>query len=277
MEYRRGVHGVLHRTIYPLLRRVEFRGKRRLRRFAPVPQSGRQVICIGGGLRVELDLSEPLQRDYYFGLFDLFELKLVRRILSAGGDFIDVGSYIGVYSLAAAQATTGRVLAFEPHPGAREQLARNLQLNDSDVIIVAGAAGGRPGRATLHVASDGDPSWSTMEDDGRFGSSDTGVSVSVSTVDDEVARHGLAPALVKIDVEGRELDVAAGMEATLAASPTLLVEVSRESAAALETRLRPIGYQGFRIERSKLVPGAVGAGGIYNALFVPSRHASLVG
>jgi hypothetical protein len=67
------------------------------------------------------------------------------------------------------------------------------------------------------------------------------------------------------------------MEATLAASPTLLVEVSRESAAALETRLGSVGYQGFRIERSQLVPGAVGAGGIYNALFVPSRHASLVG
>ena len=168
------------------------------------------------------------------------------------------------------------MLAFEPHPGARAQLARNLKLNDTDVIVVAAAAGAQPGRATLHVASDGDPSWSTLEDDGRFGSSDAEVEVSVSTVDDEVARHGLSPAIVKIDVEGRELDVAAGMELTLADRPTLLVEVSSESAAALDARLGPLGYQGFRVERSRLIPGAGGPGGIYNALFVPSRHAALI-
>lgn len=276
MDNRSHVHDALNRTIYPILRRVEFRGKRRLRPFAPLPQHGRQIVGIGRGLRVELDLTEPLQRDYYYGLFDHFELKLVRRILSAGGDFVDVGSYIGVYSLTAAQATTGRVLAFEPHPGAREQLTRNLELNGSEVIVVAAAAGGQVGRATLHVAADGDPSWSTLEDDDRFGPSDVEVSVSVSTVDEEVARHGLSPALVKIDVEGRELDVAAGMESTLAATPTLLVEVSAKSAAALERRLSPLGYHGFRVERSRLIPGAGGAGGIYNALFVASRHAALV-
>lgn len=271
------MHDLLNRTVYPILRRVEFRGKRRLRRFAPVPESGRRIVRIGATLRVELDLSEPLQRDYYFGMFDLFELGLVRRILSArGGDFVDVGAYIGVYSVAAAQATNGRVLAFEPHPGACEQLERNLRLNGSDAIVVAAAAGAGTGEAVLHVAAGGDASWSTMADDGRFGASDTEVPVPVSTVDDEVARHGLSPSVVKIDVEGRELDVLAGMEATLAGMPALLVEVSPESAAALESRLVSANYRGFRIERSRVVVGAAGGRGIYNALFIPADHASLV-
>jgi FkbM family methyltransferase len=268
---------VLNRTVYPILRRVEFRGKRRLRRFAPVPERGRRVVRIGANLRIELDLSEPLQRDYYFGMFDLFELDLVRRILSAhGGDFVDVGAYIGVYSVVAAQATNGRVLAFEPHPTAREQLGRNLRLNGSNAIVVAGAAGASSGEAILHVAAGGDASWSTLAEDGRFGALDAGVPVSVTTVDDEVARNRLSPSVVKIDVEGRELDVFAGMEATLAGLPALLVEVSPESAAALESRLVSANYRGFRIEPSRVVDGAASGRGIYNALFVSTDHASLI-
>jgi FkbM family methyltransferase len=268
---------VLNRTAYPILRRVEFRGKRRLRRYAPIPTDGRCAVTIGGNLRVELDLSEPLQRDYYFGLFDLVELGLVRRALAArGGDFVDVGAYIGVYSVAAARATSGRVLAFEPHPGARRQLERNLELNGVVATVVAGAAGAATGSSVLHVATGGDASWSTMTDDGRFGASDAEVPVTVSTVDDEVARFGLAPSVVKIDVEGRELDVVAGMEATLKDLPVLLVEVTPDTAAALESRLLPAGYRGFRIERSRAVPGAAGGLGIYNALFVSPADAALV-
>lgn len=222
-------------------------------------------------------MSESLQRDFYFGLLDLFELGLVRRILSArGGDFVDVGAHIGVYSVTAAQTTNGRVLAFEPHPGTREQLERNLRLNGSNAIVVAGAAGAVSGEAVLHVAVGGDASWSTVADDGRFGASDAEVTVPVSTVDEEVARRGLLPTVVKIDVEGQELDVVAGMGAALAGLPALLVEVSPESAAALESRLARAGYRGFRIERSRLVDGEAGGRGIYNALFVSADHASLV-
>jgi hypothetical protein len=100
--------------------------------------------------------------------------------------------------------------------------------------------------------------------------------VSVSTVDDEVARHGLSPSAVKVDVEGRELEVFAGMEVTLAALPALLVEVTPESATALESRLLPAGYRGFRIEPSRVVAGAAGGDGIYNALFVSADDAALV-
>jgi FkbM family methyltransferase len=189
---------------------------------------------------------------------------------------VDVGAYIGVYSVVAAQATSGRVLAFEPHPRARGQLERNLRLNGSDAIVVAAAAGSGSSEAVLHVAVDGDASWSTMADDGRFGASDAQVPVSVTTVDEEVARNGLSPCVIKIDVEGRELEVFAGMQATLAALPALLVEVTPQSATSLESQLLPAGYRGFRIEPSRLVIGAAGGRGIYNALFVSPDHAALV-
>jgi FkbM family methyltransferase len=271
------VHEFLNRTAYAVFRRVEFRGKGRIRRFAPVPGSGRKTVTITGGIRLELDLGEPLQRDYYFGMFDLFELGVVRRLLAArGGDFVDVGAYIGVYSLTAARTTNGRILAFEPHPGARVQLERNLRLNGAEAFVVPGAAGARAGEAALHMAAGGDPSWSTISDDGRFGAADTTVEVPITTVDAEAARHSLQPSVVKIDVEGRELDVLAGMEETLAAKPALLVEVSPASAATLELRLLDHGYRTFRIERSRLVEGAAAGRGIYNALFVSPDDVALV-
>ena len=115
---------MLERTLYPLFRRVDFRGKGRLRRVLPVRSTGTAVIDVGGA-RLELDLRESLQRDFLFGLYDRRELELVREHLR-GGDFVDVGAHVGLYTVTAARATSGRVLAFEPNPAARAQLVGNV-------------------------------------------------------------------------------------------------------------------------------------------------------
>jgi FkbM family methyltransferase len=253
---------VLERLVYPVFRRVDFRGKGRLRRVLPVRESGTAVIDVGGA-RLKLDLRESLQRDFLFGLYDRPELELVRREL-AGGDFVDVGAHVGMYSLVAASETHGRVLALEPNPSARAQLLANVELNGfTNVVVAPKAAAASPGRAQLHVPTTPDPSFSSLEA-GRFAEGEP-VDVEVTTVDDEVEAHGLRPTLVKIDVEGGELDVVAGMARTLAAHrPTLLVEVSEQSAAELARRLE--GYSG-RVARSgePLESGR----GLFNALFAP--------
>src|SRR4051812_27524832 len=103
-------------VLYGPLRRVDFRGKRRLRSILSAPSAGRQVVSMGEGVRLCLDLSEPLQRDYYVGAVDVLELRLVRHLLGAiGGDFIDVGAHVGLFALTAATSTRGKVLAFEPN------------------------------------------------------------------------------------------------------------------------------------------------------------------
>ena len=127
---------------------------------------------------------------------------------------------------------------------------------------VVGAA---PGHATLHVPSTPDPSFSSLAG-GRFAEGEP-VEVDVTTVDCEVEALELRPTVVKIDVEGGELDVVAGMERTLRAhGPVLLVEVSEESARELARRLD--GYSGFRVARDGLEPLESGRG-LFNALFVP--------
>jgi FkbM family methyltransferase len=224
-------------------------------------------------MRLRLDLRESLQRDFLFGLYDRVELGLVRRELAGGGDFVDVGAHIGMYSVAAALALAGRgrVLAFEPNPAARAQLEANLALNGCrNVIVRAAAVTDAPGETVLHVPVTPDPSFSSLES-GRFAEGEP-IVVEATTVDREVEEHGLRPAAVKIDVEGGELAVVAGMERTLEQiRPALIVEVSEDTGRKLETRLDPLGYRAFRVGARKLEPGLAGAAGLFNAAFLPGQ------
>ena len=261
---------MLARTLYPVFRRVDFRGKGRLRRVLPVPSAGVVEAGFRDGMRLRLDLRESLQRDFLFGLYDRVELRLVREWLGGGGDFVDVGAHIGMYSVAAGLALRGRgrVLAFEPNPGARSQLEANLALNGCDEAIVSAAAvSDRVGETVLHVPATPDPSFSSLQG-GRFAEGEP-VRVEMTTVDAAVREHGLRPAVVKIDVEGGELAVVAGMEETLELRPVLLVEVDPESGVELERRLAPRGYRANRVGRRGLEPGLTGAAGLFNAAYVP--------
>jgi FkbM family methyltransferase len=262
---------VLGPALYPLFRRVDFRGKGRLRRWLSVPREGRPVVSFPGGVRLRLDLRESLQRDFLFGLYDRRELELVREHLGAG-DFVDVGAHIGMYTVAAAVTLgpRGRVLAFEPHPEARHQLAANVELNGcTNVVISDAAVAEQPGELLLHVPATPDPSFSSLAPD-RFHEGEP-VRVRAVTLDDEVRRLGLAPAAIKIDVEGTELGVLAGGRETLEARPLLVVEVGPETAAEAERQLVELGYRAFRVTPRSLEPDVSSAGGLFNAVFLPPR------
>jgi FkbM family methyltransferase len=257
---------VLGQVLYPVFRRTDFRGKGRLRAVLPVPQEGRPVVRFAGGMRLRLDLRESLQRDFYFGLYDRFELRLMAERLS--GDFVDVGAHIGMYTVRAACELRGRgrVLAFEPNPAARAQLEENLLLNACDNVIVSDAAvADEEGDALLHVPSTTDPSFSSLEG-GRFAEGEP-IDVAMTTVDAAVAAHALRPSFVKVDVEGGELEVVRGARDTIERDrPTLLVEVNERSASEVQ-RLLP-SYRAQRVAGRRLV--AMGGGsGLFNVIFSP--------
>jgi FkbM family methyltransferase len=260
---------VLERVVYPGFRRVDFPGKGRLRRRLPVAREGTRVVRFPGGVRVKLDLRESLQRDFLFGLYDQHELRLLRQVLATGGDFVDVGAHVGMYAVTAALALgeRGRVLAFEPNPHARVQLLENVVLNGCEnVTVSASAVSDRRGETLLHVPRTPDPSFSSLAG-GRFAEA-APLAVPTVELDEEVDRLGLAPALVKIDVEGHERAVLDGAGRTLEARPTLLIEVGPASAAEVEQRLAALGYEAFAVTRRSLRRGLAGVSGSYNALFV---------
>jgi FkbM family methyltransferase len=132
--------------------------------------------------------------------------------LRPGDLFLDVGAHWGVMALHAATRWPGEVqaIAFEPAPRNLTPLRQWIAANGlgAAIEVVGAAAADTPGRGELRPESTMGHSL-VRTADGR---------VPVVTVDDILAaRPGLAerPVIVKIDVEGGEPEVVAGMRRLL--------------------------------------------------------------
>ncbi len=266
------IRGPLARALVHLLRRVEFRGKFQLRRFVSVPHTGQTVVRAPGGARLRLDMQEQLERDYYFGLLDQFELGISHRLLRAGGDAIDVGAHIGLWAITAAQALRGqgRVLALEPYPLSYARLLENVRLNGCEnVIALQAAASEKPGRAELSVLDEEGVVWSTLRPDPPVPAI-RGIEVETTTVDEQVARLGLRPTFVKMDVEAWEPAVIRGMPKTLDLRPVVFSEVWPSTYEEIGGEFERREYVVLRLVHNRLEPGL--PSGYWNAFFIPKER-----
>jgi FkbM family methyltransferase len=177
--------------------------------------------------------------------------ELFERSLRPGLTVVDGGAHVGVYAVVAARAVAPpAVLAFEPDPYNFRALAYNAhRLAPGRVSLSRKALAAVVGSAPFHVSG------------GTIGSSlfrrgDTrGVAaVETTTLDAALADHDLRGGLlVKLNVEGAEPLVLAGMRETLARAEdvTLFVEVSPPLLAAAgsdaETLVRHLERGHFRV------------------------------
>lgn len=134
---------------------------------------------------------------------------VLQAILAPGDTAVDAGANIGALTLimAASVGPAGRVIAFEPTPRCADLLRRTIVLNgQQDVVHVHQLAlGATPGQATLHLGlTSGHNSLLALAE------SHEAVEVAVQTLD-HVLPPDSRPTLIKLDVEGAELDVLAGM------------------------------------------------------------------
>jgi FkbM family methyltransferase len=125
----------------------------------------------------------------------------------------DVGASVGAYVLQFAHwcGPSGKVVAFEPNPAAREILSRHVQWNGltERVHIVPAAVGATGGEAVLYAAEASEMS--------RLGAPNaiiadrvSPITVPVTTLDSYCEATGLEPDWLLIDVEGFEMGVLAG-------------------------------------------------------------------
>lgn len=126
----------------------------------------------------------------------------------------DIGANLGLYTcFAKSKATNGKIIAIEPHGASLDRLRENLELNSGGTVLSSQLALGAE-KDQLEVAipegtSVGGGAISLAE----RGSGET---VPVLPLDDFISEYDVPqPTVLKIDVEGFELDVLKGAEETL--------------------------------------------------------------
>jgi FkbM family methyltransferase len=158
------------------------------------------------------------------GFWEIWLTQLFARELAAGMTVVDVGANLGYSSILFGEAVGpgGQVVAVEPVPSTADLLARSVEINGhASRTRIARVALGRHPDAVAHIAMPpGEPKNATVVAEPAPGT----FAVPSTTLDALLA--GMARVdVVKIDAEGAELDIFAGMAATLARHrPTVLLE-----------------------------------------------------
>jgi FkbM family methyltransferase len=194
-----------------------------------------------------LDVDPRYDPDYMDGSGESMVQKTIAERLCAGGTFYDVGAHIGFFSLIAARLVgeLGAVFAFEADRSNAARIEQQVLRNRFNQITVLPVAVWSES-GIVHFQRDSDFS-------GRYSGSVAGtfvrtgaresVEVEALTLDAFSESHR-APTLVKIDVEGGEIDVLRGAARLLAATrPVVVCEVHiRENAPWVEAYFADRSY-----------------------------------
>lgn len=179
--------------------------------------------------------------------------RLYATFVKEGDLAFDIGSHVGD-RIASFRRLGARVVALEPQPGPAGIITQIFS-GDRNVTLLRQAAGAKPGKLNLKVntrnptvttassdfiaAADGAAGW-----EGQVW--DKEIEVEVTTLDTLLARHG-RPAFVKIDVEGFEADVLAGLSSALPALSFEFTTIQRDVALACLRRLVDLGSYRFNL------------------------------
>ena len=144
----------------------------------------------------------------WLGSYEWRKQAAISKRLRLGQTFFDIGANAGYFSLLWSRSVgaSGRVVAVEPLPRNIEFLERHLAMNGiSNVHVVRKAISDHRGTARFCV--DGH-STSRLSDSG-------GLLVQVTTLDDLVEELGCPPDVMKVDIEGAELELLRGAKQVL--------------------------------------------------------------
>jgi len=209
-----------------------------IRRRLPAPFAAARIYTSPEGglryLRLHMDRVDPVL------------IRLATETVRPGNTVWDIGANIGLFSFAAAVAagSGGYVLSVEPDTILVRLLRRSAAAGRhhapvevfpaavADKCGVARFCIARRNRSTSHLAG--------------FGTTQTGgirATELVPTVSlDSLADHFPPPDVIKIDVEGAEVQVLMGATAVLSAHPRIICEVAGKNAVAVRDLLGESGY-----------------------------------
>ena len=179
------------------------------------------------GATVVLNPTDPVVSGaLHFGVYEKAETRFFQSACRDGMTFLDVGANLGYYTALAARAVgpNGRVLAVEPDPDSFGYLEQTIAANAvGNVEAFPVAASDAPAILPLYISTDN-------RGDNRLYASDgerPQVEVKARPLETLLRDNKIDTVdLIKIDVQGYEPKVIAGLRETITASPnlTLLTE-----------------------------------------------------
>lgn len=182
---------------------------------------------------------DPIQGRMRHGEFyEAEELAVLARYFTPGGTLIDVGANVGNHSLYFARMlSAARIVPIEPNPQVLPLLLANIVLNGLrdrfDLRFLGKGLSDKPaGGFAMQERSHNIGGARMLAGKGE-----------IEVLPGDAVAADCAPSMIKIDVEGMEMQVLAGFEATLRLhKPVLFVEVDRRNDTAFREWLAGSGY-----------------------------------
>lgn len=185
----------------------------------------RYFVFAGHGGKIYLNIKEsPMMLARALGLYEPEKTKAVLDLLKDRETFVDVGGNKGDFALLASRIVGGhgRVICIEPEPTNFGWIKRSIELNGYKNIQLCNLAlSDHNGESLLYLGTkSGFHSLLSGAPERDKGS----VKVTTRTLDDLLPGLGGGPVnVLKIDVEGAELQVLKGAAETVRANPQILV------------------------------------------------------
>jgi FkbM family methyltransferase len=240
---------VARRGITPLDAVVAFASKRRLRGAARLRRMlrGHHEVTLtrvrtSDGLLFDLDVENVL--DYAVldhGYYEREVLEALLDCLMPNAVLWDVGGNIGLHAITAKHLRPdASVVAFEPAPHTASRLIANANLNGVDVQVVTAALAETDGIARLSIVTRGNSGLSSLRPwpDVEYEGTIMCPCVRAETL---VSRGALPPpTVVKLDVEGFEMEVLRGFGTVLASAELRSVVFEAPGDAAADPERHPV-------------------------------------
>ena len=241
-----------------LLRLPQFKGKSRIIQFYRALFFRTHRITGTHGFVLELDpiqwAQSELLRD---GCIESLTSALYGKLLRLGDSYVDVGAHIGYHTLLARSCigAEGQVIAVEPQPYNCEKVLANWRANGfENLALYVAAIGEQNSTVRLHQQVETDSSRLSMclepvNDEARI------FYVPLRRLDAILAEQAVERIrLLKIDVEGYELEVINSLGGFFTAIDNIILEVldtssgvSAKSVALIE-KLKSLEYQLHTVE-----------------------------
>ena len=183
---------------------------------------------IHNGVTLEVDIYDYIGHFLYFGFEDNAH-SILYSLIKEGDNILDIGSNIGSTILQFANRTgeKGMVLGFEPDPHNFNECQKNIALNNfNNIEVLPIGLGNEKGEFQLVVDTPSNRGGNRIALSECICQEST--TVNIDTVDHTIRKKNINQvSLVKIDVEGFEMNVLKGAELLiLNDSPIFFIEIN---------------------------------------------------